>query len=48
MSYLICQKKVNLANEPLKVQQPLLESSTEMDELRCINYRTFSSHHNYR
>ena len=26
-----------MANELLKVQQPLLESSSEMDKLRCIS-----------
>ena len=32
-----CQNEVNMANEPLKVQQqPLLKSSNEMDKLRCI------------
>ena len=36
MSNFISQNKVNMANEPLKVQQPLLESSSEMDKLRCI------------
>ena len=36
MSIFICQNKINMANEPLIVQQPLLESSSEMDKLRCI------------
>ena len=36
MSNFIRQNEVNMANEPLKVQQPFLESSSEMDELRCI------------
>ena len=36
MSNFICENKINMANEPLKVQQPLLESSSEMDKLRCI------------
>ena len=36
MSNFIRQNEVNMANEPLKVQQPLLESSSEMDKLRCI------------
>ena len=49
MSNFICQNKVKMANEPLKVQQPLLESSSEMDKLTCFTKtRTFSSHHNYR
>ena len=34
MSKFICQNEVHMANEPLKVRQPLLESSSEMDELR--------------
>ena len=25
-----------MANEPLKVEKPLLESSSEMDKLQCI------------
>ena len=33
----ICQNEVNVANEPLKVEKPLLESSTEMDKLTYIN-----------
>ena len=38
-----------MANEPLEVQQPLLESSSEMDKLPCFTKnRTFSSHQNYR
>ena len=36
MSNFIRQNEVNMANEPLKVQDPLLESSSEMDKLRCI------------
>ena len=32
----IRQNEVNMANEPLKVQQPLRESSSEIDKLRCI------------
>ena len=36
MSNFICQNEVNMANDPLKVQQPHLESSSEMDKLRCI------------
>ena len=35
MSNFIRQNEVNKANELLKVQQPLLESSSEMDKLRC-------------
>ena len=36
MSNFICQKEVNMANEPLKVEKPLLESSSEMDKFQCI------------
>ena len=36
MSNFIRQNEVTKANELLKVQQPLLESSSEMDKLRCI------------
>ena len=36
MSNFIRQNEVNLADEPLKVEQPLLESSSEMDNLQCI------------
>ena len=36
VSNIIRQNEVNKANELLKVQKPLLESSSEMDELRCI------------
>ena len=37
MSNFIRQNEVNMANELLKVQQPLLGSSSEMDKLRCIS-----------
>ena len=40
MSNFIRQDEVNMANEPLKLQQQVLESSSEMDQiqvkLRCI------------
>ena len=42
MSNFICQNEVNMANEPLKVQQPHLESSNEMDKLRCITNTALS------
>ena len=35
MSNFIRQNEVKNANELLKVQQSLLESSSEMDKLRC-------------
>ena len=34
--------KVNMANEPLKDQQSLLESSSEMDKLPCFTKTAFS------
>ena len=36
MSNFIRQNEVNEANELLEVQEPHLESSSEMDKLRCI------------
>ena len=36
MSNFIRQNEVNEANELLRLQQPHLECSREMDELRCI------------
>ena len=36
MSNYIRQNKENIANEPSKVEQPLLESSREMYKLSCI------------
>ena len=36
MSIFIRQNEVIKTNELLKVQQPLLESSSEMDKLRCL------------
>ena len=36
MSNFIRQNEVNMANEPLKFEKPLLESSSEMDNLQCI------------
>ena len=35
MSNFIRQNEVNMANEPLKVEKSLLESSSEMDKLPC-------------
>ena len=36
----ICQKEVNMTNEPLKFEQPLLESSSEIDKfgITCTKY----------
>ena len=36
MSNFICQNEVNMVNEPLKVEKPVLECSSEMDKSRCI------------
>ena len=36
MSNFICQNEVNLVNEPLKVEKPVLECSSEMDKLLFI------------
>ena len=36
MSNFIRQNEINMANQPLKVEKPLLESSSEMDKLQCI------------
>ena len=36
MSNFIRQSEVNMAHEPLKVEKPLLESSSEMDKLPCV------------
>ena len=36
MSNFICQNEVNMVNEPLKVERPVLECSIEMDKLRRI------------
>ena len=42
MSNFIFQNEVNMANEPLKIQQPYLESSSKMDKLRCITNTALS------
>ena len=48
MSNFTRQNEVNKAKKLLNVQQPLLESSSEMDKSRCDNqYGAFSSHQNY-
>ena len=36
MSKFIRQNEVNMGNEPLEIQQPLLESSSETDKLRYV------------
>ena len=49
MSNFIRQNEVNMANELLKVEQPLLESSNEIDKVPCFTKnRSFSSNQNYR
>ena len=47
MPNFISQIVVIMENAPRKVEQPLLKSSSEMDELRCIT-NSLSSHQNYR
>ena len=42
MSNFICQNEVSMAKEPLQVQQPLQESSNEMDNLRCLTNTALS------
>ena len=42
MSNFIGQNEVNMANEPLKVLQPLLESSSEMYKLPCFTKTALS------
>ena len=36
MANFICQNEVNMVNEPLKDEKPVVECSSEMDKLRCI------------
>ena len=36
MSNYIRRNEINEANEPLKIEKPLLESSSEMNKLPCI------------
>ena len=48
MSNFICQNEVNMANEPLKVEQPLLESSNEMHKLVYDLFQILPRHQNYR
>ena len=48
MSNFICQNEVNMANEPLKVEQPLLQSSSEIYKLLYDQYQIFPRHRNYR
>ena len=48
MSSFICQNEVNMANEPLKVEQPLLESLSEIHKLVYDLYQIFPRHQNYR
>ena len=44
MSNYIRQIKVDMANEPLNVEQPLLEISSEMDKLACKTNTKHSPH----
>ena len=42
MSSFICQNEVSTVNEPLKVEKPVLECSSEMDKLRCTTDTSLS------
>ena len=44
----IRQIGVNMADEPLKVEQPLLEISSEIHKLVYDLYQIFPRHQNYR
>ena len=48
MSNFIRQNEVHMANEPLKFEKPLLESSSEMDKSVYNQHLTFPRHQNYR
>ena len=48
MARFICQNEVNMANEPLKVEQPLLESSSGIHNLVYGLYQIFLRQQNYR
>ena len=48
MSSFICQNEVNVAKKPLKVEQPLLESSSEIHKLVYDLYQIYPRHQNYR
>ena len=48
MSSFICQNEVNMAKKPLKVEQPLVESSSEIHKLVYDLYQIFPRHQNYR
>ena len=41
MSNFIGQNEVNMADEPLKVEQPILKSSSEIDDKVNDQYRIF-------
>ena len=43
MSNFIRQNEVNMANELLKPQQPLLECSSEMEKLQCLSNMAHSA-----
>ena len=44
MSNYIRQNEVNMADEPLKIEHPLLESSSEIDKLPCKTNNKHSPH----
>ena len=48
MSNYIRQNEGNVAKQPLKVEKPLLESSSQIDKITVYQYRTFPRDQNYR
>ena len=48
MSNFICQNEVNMAQKPLKVEQPLLEIPSEIHKLVYDLYEIFPRQQNYR
>ena len=44
----IRQNEVKMTDEPLKVEKPLLESSSEIDKLVYDKYQTYPRHQDYR
>ena len=48
MSSFICQNEVIVAKKPLKGEQPLLESSSEIHKLVYGLYQIFPRQQNYR
>ena len=48
MSSFICQHEVNMTKKPLKFEQPLLESSSEIHKIVYDLYQIFPRRQNYR